>query len=63
LQRVSGEDEIDGNQVAIDKDDEVVDVKMDEGGCGCCFVVEERGDEEGSTKQRRVLMCGPRGLL
>jgi hypothetical protein len=35
LQRVSGEDEIDGNQVVIDNDDEVVDVKMDEG----CLVV------------------------
>jgi hypothetical protein len=35
LQRVSGEDEIDGNQVVIDNDDKVVDVKMDEG----CLVV------------------------
>jgi len=35
LQRVSVEDEIDGNQRGIDNDDGVVDVKRDEG----CLVV------------------------
>jgi hypothetical protein len=41
-----------GDQVVIDNDDGVVDVKMDESSLlgGCCFVVEEREDEEGSTK-------------
>jgi hypothetical protein len=60
LQRVSGEDEIDGNQVVIDNDDEVVDVKMDE---SCLVVVvvgfvvvveEERDDEEGREHEHKI---------